>query len=170
MKRETLENFHHRLVQMRDLIQELEDARRGSSDVVELDQTRTGRLSRMDALQVQAMAKAGQARAQLERRRIKAALKRIEGGDYGYCIDCDEPIAVARLEANPTVILCVNCATARENPENSPAVARPELLHDVLEVVGQDCKHLFVNFGGNLPVPGFCNAPRDARQCVTVAA
>lgn len=116
MKRETLENFHHRLVQMRDLIQELEDARRGSSDVVELDQTRTGRLSRMDALQVQAMAKAGEARAQLERRRIEAALKRIEGGDYGYCIDCEEPIAAARLEANPTVTLCVNCATARENP------------------------------------------------------
>lgn len=116
LKAEALENYRQRLLQMRDVIRELEDVRRGSSDTVELDQTRTGRLSRMDALQLQAMAKAGQARSQLELRRIDAALKRIESGDYGHCVDCEEPIAAARLEANPTVTLCVACATARENP------------------------------------------------------
>ncbi len=104
---------------MRASIESLEESRRSSSEVVELDQTRTGRLSRMDALQLQAMAKAGQARSQQELRRIEAALRRLEGGAYGDCLDCGEPIAPARLEANPTVTLCVACASARETGEGA---------------------------------------------------
>lgn len=110
-----LQAFEKQLREMRAAIEELEEVRRNSSDTVELDQTRTGRLSRMDALQLQAMAKAGQARAQVELRRIDAALARIKSGDFGCCIDCEKPIAPARLEANPTVTLCVDCASAREN-------------------------------------------------------
>jgi DnaK suppressor protein len=103
-----------RLLAMRAAIESLEEARRSSSEIVELDQSRTGRLSRMAALQLQAMAKAGQARSHLELRRIEAALKRLERGTFGQCLDCGEPIASARLEANPAVTLCVPCASARE--------------------------------------------------------
>lgn len=110
-----LQTFAVRLREMRAAIEALEDARRGSGAVVELDQARTGRLSRMDALQLQAMAQAGQARSLTELRRIDAALKRLESGDFGFCIDCGEAIAAARLEASPTATLCVACAAAREN-------------------------------------------------------
>lgn len=81
---------------------------------VELDQTRVGRLSRMDALQGQAMAKATAERKQVEIRRIEAALERIETGAYGYCLQCDEAIAPLRLEADPATALCINCAEKRE--------------------------------------------------------
>ena len=50
---------------------------------VELDQQSVGRLSRMDALQVQAMAKAVEARRQGRLRRIEASLRRLADGDYG---------------------------------------------------------------------------------------
>ncbi|WP_291718833.1 hypothetical protein [Magnetospirillum sp. 64-120] len=54
---------------------------------VELDQNSVGRLSRMDALQVQAMSQ------ETERIRITNALKRIDSGDYGFCLKCDGTIA-----------------------------------------------------------------------------
>lgn len=77
---------------------------------VELDQQSVGRLSRMDALQGQAMAKATQARRAASRTRIKAALARMDEGEFGYCIDCGEEIAPKRLELDPTVPTCITCA------------------------------------------------------------
>jgi len=103
-----------RLLAMRAAIESLADTREASSEVVELDQTRMGRLTRMDALQLQAMAKAGQARAKVELAKIDAALKRLDEGSYGECLDCAEAIGQARLEANPTATRCVGCESAKE--------------------------------------------------------
>lgn len=107
-------NTRDRLLAMRSAIESFADSPDGVGDVVELDPSRTGRLTRMDALQLQAMAKAGQARARLALAKIDAALKRLEGGTYGECLDCGEAIATARLEANPTATRCVRCEEARE--------------------------------------------------------
>jgi RNA polymerase-binding protein DksA len=40
---------------------------------------------------------------------LDAALKRIEDGTYGYCIDCGKVIEKGRLEAVPHTQHCVNC-------------------------------------------------------------
>lgn len=77
---------------------------------VRLDQQSVGRLSRMDAMQVQAMAQAVEARRRGRLQRIEAALRRLETGDYGYCISCDEEIPVERLEIDPATERCVDCA------------------------------------------------------------
>ena len=81
-----------------------------SRDSIELDQSKVGRLSRMDALQQQAMLDANRARGRGERLRIEAALRRIDEGLYGYCVDCDEPIAQGRLDFDPATALCIGCA------------------------------------------------------------
>ncbi|WP_235003819.1 TraR/DksA family transcriptional regulator [Jhaorihella thermophila] len=78
--------------------------------VVQLDQQSVGRLSRMDALQNQAMAKAQQARRDLESRRLRAALARIDEGEFGWCEDCGEEIPIRRLELDPAATRCVSCA------------------------------------------------------------
>ena len=78
---------------------------------VELDQAAVGRLSRMDALQVQAMAQAADRQRPQRIRRVEAALERMADGDYGWCVRCGEPIASGRLEADPAVPTCVACAT-----------------------------------------------------------
>ena len=83
----------------------------GSADIVELDQTKVGRLSRMDAMQAQAMAKATAQRRDAALRRIALALERLDNGDYGICLECGEPINPKRLEFDPTVLLCVDCAS-----------------------------------------------------------
>jgi len=76
---------------------------------VELDQQSVGRLSRMDALQVQAMAQATESRRQVRLRRIDAALVRLAEGEYGYCVVCGEDIPSARLAIDPTTPRCVEC-------------------------------------------------------------
>lgn len=60
------------------------------------------------------MANAANAREALAR--VKAALRRIESGDYGDCEDCGAPIGAARLFASPTSSRCVACQSARERP------------------------------------------------------
>lgn len=77
---------------------------------VELDQQSVGRLSRMDALQGQAMAAATEARRQARAVALRAALARLEAGDFGWCEGCGEPIPPARLAIDPCVTRCVACA------------------------------------------------------------
>lgn len=77
---------------------------------VELDQQSVGRLSRMDSLQVQAMAKAADARRAMELRRIEAALHRLDDDEYGYCVECGEEIEAKRLEVDPAAPRCAGCA------------------------------------------------------------
>lgn len=81
-----------------------------SRATVVLDQQSVGRLSRMDALQGQAMAQAEEDRRQQAIRRIDAALSRIAQEEYGECIECGEWIAAKRLEWDPTVLKCIDCA------------------------------------------------------------
>ena len=83
---------------------------REAAGTVELDQTRQGRLSRMDALQQQAMASETQRRRSLDHQRIGAALRRIGEGEYGYCLTCGEDMVRARLELDPAATQCVACA------------------------------------------------------------
>jgi len=99
-----------RLHALRDELLAQSDASRDARDTVMLDQTSVGRLSRMDALQGQAMAKAEEQRRQLSLRRITGALARIEKGEYGECIECGEWIGARRLEGDPLVLKCIDCA------------------------------------------------------------
>jgi len=78
---------------------------------VMLDQQAVGRLSRMDALQQQAMAEAQERQRQRDLLRIEMAERRIKDGDYGYCIDCDCEIPDGRLAIDPMAERCVRCAS-----------------------------------------------------------
>lgn len=46
---------------------------------------------------------------------IQAALVRLEVGSYGLCVECEKPIAKARLQALPYTRLCIDCARQQEN-------------------------------------------------------
>lgn len=87
----------------------MRDASADERQPVELDQQSVGRLSRMDAMQVQAMAKAVETRRQSRAAQLKAALRRLDEGEYGYCVGCGEDIPAKRLETDLTIARCVNC-------------------------------------------------------------
>ncbi len=95
-------------------ISDLSDLSKESRDVVSLDQQSVGRLSRMDALQGQAMAKEAQRRRDVELLRIEQAFQRLEDGDFGYCVECDSKIPLKRLEIDPAATHCVQCASLLE--------------------------------------------------------
>lgn len=83
---------------------------KSNSNAVKLDQTSVGRLSRMDAIQGQAMAEEVRRRRDVELKRISSALQRIEEDEFGFCITCGDQIAEKRLELDPSISLCNKCA------------------------------------------------------------
>lgn len=103
-----------RLLAMRTDLEALIAGSKEARAAVELDQTKVGRLSRMDALQGQQMALAADRRRILELYNIDAALRRLEAGDYGNCTRCDEPIAPKRLALDPATPLCIECASENQ--------------------------------------------------------
>ena len=99
------------------LEQELQSLREASVQTaadrkpVELDQQSVGRLSRMDAMQQQAMAAAQETRRHGRIKALGAAIRRIEAGEFGYCDGCGDFIGLPRLELDPTIMRCRDCAS-----------------------------------------------------------
>lgn len=107
------EELHRRL---RELANEIKEALHSSTDSerpVDLDEP-IGRISRIDAIQQQKMARASRDRLQGRLRAIGAALQRVEHDDYGDCALCDDPIGYGRLAARPETPLCMPCQSERE--------------------------------------------------------
>ena len=100
--------------QLEAQLKDLEDLGEGAHErqaVVELDQQSIGRLSRMDALQRQALHQETERRRSQTIQRIRLALQRFEEGDFGYCVNCDEPIAKKRLDLDASLPSCISCAS-----------------------------------------------------------
>ena len=69
-----------------------------------------GRLSRLDAMQMQEVAKEAQRRREDRVTALQNALDRIDSGRFGQCELCREWISLARLEAQPEATRCGDCA------------------------------------------------------------
>ena len=76
---------------------------------VELDQGAVGRLSRMDSLQNQSMAKGLRERESVKLALILGALRRLDAGTYGVCTSCGAPVAAERLSVFPESGTCAPC-------------------------------------------------------------
>ena len=103
-----------RLLKLREDLESVANTGDRSSQIVELDQTRMGRLSRMDAMRAQAMSQESGRRREMMLRKIAAAIERIDNGNFGFCQTCEEPIQQKRLEFDATTILCIQCAREAE--------------------------------------------------------
>jgi DnaK suppressor protein len=99
-----------RLRARRTELQEIAAAHEDDRRPVELDQARLGRLSRMEAMQEQAMAIEVERRREVELVRVDAALERLAAGTYGACVTCGDPIEPRRLAFDPSTPLCLGCA------------------------------------------------------------
>lgn len=105
-----LDNAKRRLAEKRREIEEHSQLSADARAPVELDQVAVGRLSRMDAMQQQAMAEAAERARKRDLVRIEMAERRIASGDYGTCEECGEEIPDGRLAIDPMATRCVNCA------------------------------------------------------------
>lgn len=102
--------FRKKLMERRAELLNLISVATNAAATVELDQQVQGRLSRMDALQRQEMAKAMIERRRLEITKIDAALSRMDEGEFGFCLVCGDSIPEKRLDLDPTIAVCVGCA------------------------------------------------------------
>lgn len=105
-----LKKARERLNAKRAELEELSTISSEARQVVELDQQSVGRLSRMDAMQQQAMAEAQERTRKRDLHRIELAERRLKDDEYGYCTECGEEIADGRLAIDPMAERCVRCA------------------------------------------------------------
>ena len=110
MNEKDLYHYKSRLLALREELLEQKKSAKESTKAVSLDQSSVGRLSRMDAMQSQQMALAGNRRREIQLTRIKAALDRIEEEEFGFCASCDEEISRGRLDIDPANPFCIDCA------------------------------------------------------------
>jgi DnaK suppressor protein len=94
--------------ELRKLKQSLRVAEESSKPVT-LDQQSVGRLSRMDAMQSQAMSQRLEARDRERLERLRLTLERLERGEYGVCSVCGSGIAFERLSIFPETEVCGQC-------------------------------------------------------------
>ncbi|MGC6535155.1 MAG: TraR/DksA family transcriptional regulator [Parvibaculales bacterium] len=106
----TDEEIRAKLLAMRAEIEGLMASVDADSASVALDQTQQGRLSRMDAMQQQAMAEETRRRRQRDIQLINAALSRLEDGEYGYCVTCGEAVEPERLALDAATPFCIGHA------------------------------------------------------------
>lgn len=109
-----MQKYKAKLIELKTNLEALEATGQAAAETVELDQTRMGRLSRMNAMQQQEMSKATNQRRKIKLQQIDSALKRIESKEFGFCIECEENINPKRLEYDPTTLLCIQCASEKE--------------------------------------------------------
>ncbi|ABM04772.1 transcriptional regulator, TraR/DksA family protein [Psychromonas ingrahamii 37] len=110
MQPDKIIQFRKQLIALKeDLISVLASTANEIKPVV-LDQAAVGRVSRVDAMQIQQMALESSRRRERRLISVEQALKRLEKQIYGICVDCDEDINVHRLEIDPTAIRCIKCA------------------------------------------------------------
>lgn len=110
-----LKQFEQQLLDLQEELLGVADMINQASSTVELDQTRVGRLSRMDAMQQQAMSQATDARRDQQLIRVKRALERLDDEEYGECLECFVVIPIARLKIDPATEHCIHCAEKIEN-------------------------------------------------------
>ena len=108
-----LKDFQQQLLRDKaELEATLSDKTNKADETVELDQSRVGRLSRIDAMQAQQMALEMTRRKQLQLTKINGALTRIEQGTFGHCFVCGTDIDIRRLQLDPTITRCVSCQSS----------------------------------------------------------
>lgn len=104
-----LESFRARIEQELARTLTALEATSDAAPDVEADQQRVGRLSRIDAIQQQALTAGRRQLLVRQQRKLTAALDRLRNGEFGVCCQCGDPIALERLNVDPATPFCMRC-------------------------------------------------------------
>ncbi|MDF1852158.1 MAG: TraR/DksA C4-type zinc finger protein [Verrucomicrobiales bacterium] len=104
------------LIDLEELIIEELDRLRAESEKTKAERAAIspdvsiGRLSRLDAMQMQEVAKEADRRREERVGRLELALEQLDAGTYGRCEGCGEDIEFDRLRTSPEATRCSDCA------------------------------------------------------------
>jgi DnaK suppressor protein len=107
------EELHRDLLSLQQEIEHLLGLTSEGVRPVDLDEP-IGRLTRMDSLQMQSLARASRQGLEVKRRQVQAALDAMAKGEYGICRRCEESIGFRRLKVRPETPFCLGCQEALE--------------------------------------------------------
>jgi len=106
--------------QMDALNQQIDAHRQGLSEVdgvpADIEQNREDAAQRSEDDEMEA---ALSIIDQQELRAINGALERLEGDDYGLCVNCGRPISFERLQVEPQTLRCLLCEVPHELISNN---------------------------------------------------
>ena len=109
-----LQQLQQQLLRIKAELEEQLNSNQDATNIVELDQSTTGRVTRIDAIQQQSMAVSTRNKVRQRLQSVNLALSKHTKEDYGYCKQCDETIAFVRLLAQPESRLCLSCQAETE--------------------------------------------------------
>lgn len=118
MKKEQLQAFKEQLLaQRRELLDQLARLRGGEVDRTQASAEHFGHLedSRAQVATERELEFTLDERESAAINTIDLALKRIEAGSYGDCMDCGRTIPLARLQATPQALRCIACQSKQEH-------------------------------------------------------
>lgn len=104
-KEEIKKDIQKKIEELKSRIAELEDSTKPTAP-----DSAIGRLSRMDAIQIQAMGEAGLVRFRQELQALEQKLLIIDTPSFGICLFCKREIGVERIKALPGTNKCIQCA------------------------------------------------------------
>ena len=115
MNAEQLEFFRKRLAELHDSMRErIQEAMAQMAAPVETnDENDRASFEEQNAISLRIVD-----REQKLLPKIRTALERIRQGTYGYCLESDEPIGIARLLARPTAEYCADVKAQKELKEH----------------------------------------------------
>ncbi|TNF45796.1 TraR/DksA family transcriptional regulator [bacterium] len=105
--------LHQLLLDIQDNLESLLASVQESARPVDLDQP-IGRVTRIDAIANQSMAKASRQNNEIRLRQVRTALTALGDGEYGYCRQCGGSIGYPRLKARPETSFCLHCQSEAE--------------------------------------------------------
>ena len=109
-----LDEFRERLQASQAAAQALLNRGAEETTPVEVSGSAIGRLTRIDAIQMQGMSEMSRSQLSVRLQQIEAALNAMAAGRYGTCNRCKKGIGLDRLEALPEAPLCMRCQEALE--------------------------------------------------------
>lgn len=104
-----LDDFRERLLDAKASAEALLGRTATDAQPVEASGSTIGRLSRIDAIQMQAMSDMSRRQLEIRLQQIQGALAALDAGKYGICRHCKEAIRLQRLEALPEAPFCMEC-------------------------------------------------------------
>ena len=108
-----LQGFQQRLLEAKADIEALLAQTAADSRPVDLNLP-IGRLTRMDAIQMQGMAQMNRHQLGIRLQQVDASLLAFDRGIYGICRHCKEPVDLSRLEVLPETPFCLDCQESFE--------------------------------------------------------
>lgn len=108
-----IESFRRRITAELTQVGDSSGEARDADTMAQLDPSSVG-LPLMDAIAQHVMDESLRERLELRRRKLHAALARINAGTFGCCCECEAYIEPERLESDPGTVFCFDCITERD--------------------------------------------------------